>query len=133
MDKWLYFGCHREPGHYLWTVGMGRNYDHRLNKLSHFDGSLPPQGDQTGYVASVSRLGGWGMSALAFWDYSVDKRGGCNSVFFAPSLTISPGELMAGAKKHFPEVWARLPEVRFMAGVETTTVAPPRSFCAEDE
>ncbi|RJF99001.1 hypothetical protein [Noviherbaspirillum saxi] len=91
---------------------MRHIYDRTLQKLQYFDGKLPSQNDTTGYVASISRLGGWGMSALAFWDYSVDKRGGCNSVFYAPSLTITPEELMAGAKQHFPEVWARLPEVR---------------------
>lgn len=111
MEQWLYFGCHQQPGHYLFFPGMRQTYDRKFDKLRYFDGKLPPQDDQTGYIASVSRLGGWGMSALAFWDYTVDKRGGCNSVFFAPSLTISPEDLMAGAKERFPQVWARLPEV----------------------
>jgi len=112
--EWFYFGCHRQPGHYVFRRGMMGAHGTIGEKLGYFDGSLPPQNDRTGYIAAVSRLGGWGMSALAFWDYSADKRGGCNSVFFAPSLTISPEELIAGAKQHFPEVWARLPEVRLM-------------------
>ncbi|MFC7515115.1 hypothetical protein ACFQUU_08875 [Herbaspirillum sp. GCM10030257] len=118
IKHWIYFGCHRQVGHYLFLPGMRPRYDRQLDKLTHFDGKLPPQGDATPYVAAVSRLGGWGLSALAFWDYSVDNRGGSNSVFYAPSLTITPEELMAGAKQHFPEVWARLPEVRL-------AVAPP--------
>jgi hypothetical protein len=71
---------------------------------------LPPQTDTTPYVATVSRLEGWGFTALAFWDYSVDKRGGCNSVIFAPSLTITADELLAEAQRRFPQVFGRLPQ-----------------------
>jgi hypothetical protein len=115
MKDWLYFGCYRQAGHYLFAKGMRSVSDRTLRKLEYLDGKLPPQHDTTPYVASISRLGGWGMTALAFWDYTVDKRGGSNSVFFAPSLTISPEDLLAGAKQHFPEVWARLPEVKLAA------------------
>jgi hypothetical protein len=86
-------------------------YDRTGRELSRFDGMLPPQDSAVGYRAAITRLGGWGYTALAFWDYTVDKRGGCNSVFFAPSLTISAEELVEGAKKAFPQVWARLPEI----------------------
>ena len=87
MNDWLYFGCSRVPGHFLHRQGMRAVYFYGQRELSRFDGMLPPQTDTTGYIATVSRLEGWGLSALAFWDYSVDKRGGCNSVVFAPSLT----------------------------------------------
>ena len=118
MKEWLYFGCHKVPGHYLWAKGMRKTWGSKsLEKLNYFDGKLPPQNDPTGYIATVSRLGGWGLSALAFWDYTVDKRGGCNSVFYAPSLTISPEDLLVGAKENFPEVWARLPEVKLATPV----------------
>lgn len=107
-NQWLYFGCHQQPGHYLFTEGMRRaSYD--LNRLAHLDGCLPPQSDVTPYIATVSRLEGWGMTALAFWDYSVDKRGGCNSVVFAPSLDIEPAALLAEAMQRFPQVFERLP------------------------
>jgi hypothetical protein len=118
VDQWLYFGCYRQPGHYLFREGMVPTYDRRLDRLTHLDGKLPPQGSDAPYVASISRLGGWGLTALAFWDYSVDGRGGCNSVVFAPSLTISPEELLAEAQARFPQVFGRLPQpVRFAAGV----------------
>ena len=109
--EWLYFGCHRQPGHYLFREGM-RNYGipRVFDKLSCFDGQLPRQDNCEPYIATVSRLEGWGMSALAFWDYSVDKRGGCNSAIFAPSLTIDPAELLSEANKRFPEVFQRLPQ-----------------------
>lgn len=111
MNEWLYFGCHRVPGHYVFRQGMGRYRDTNHGRdLSMFDGMLPPQADTAGYIATVSRLEGWSLSALAFWDYSVDKRGGCNSVVFAPSLTITPEQLLAEAQQRFPEVFGRLPQ-----------------------
>ena len=111
IDQWIYFGCHREPGHYLFAEGM-RSYGlgRHLDKLTHFDGKLPRQDNTEPYIATVSRLEGWGCSALAFWDYSVDKRGGCNSVVFAPSMTITPADLLAEAQARFPEVFKRLPQ-----------------------
>jgi hypothetical protein len=124
MSEWIYFGCHRVPGHYLFQQGM-RSFNRFgwPRELSRFDGMLPPQTDTAGYVATVSRLEGWGLTALAFWDYSVDKRSGCNSIVFAPSLTIAPAELLAEAQTRFPEVFGRLPQlVRLLgaAGVAPT-------------
>lgn len=118
-STWLYFGCNNGPGHHLYNVKMYPVYDNKYRKLSNFDGTLPPFDSSAGYIASFSRLGGWGLSAIAFWDYSVDKRGGCNSVFFVDSLTIEPDEMLAEAKKQFPEVFARLPqELVFHPSVE---------------
>lgn len=109
--EWFYFGCHREPGHYVFLQGMRATWRHGWpRELTRFDGMLPPQMDTAPYIATVSRLEGWGLTALAFWDYSVDKRGGCNSVVFAPSLTITPADLLAEAQVRFPEVFGRLPQ-----------------------
>lgn len=111
IDQWYYFGCFGEPGHYLFQRGMRKLY--RPEILLRFDGSLcVPAGEL--YLVAVSRLGGIRASALAFWDQTVDKRPGSNSVFFAPSLTLSPVELREGAAAYFPEVWSRLPELRLM-------------------
>jgi hypothetical protein len=110
MNEWLYFGCYRRPGHYLFGEGMRQlGYDRKLEKLTHFDGKLPPQDSGEPYIATVSRLEGWGLTALAFWDYSVDARGGCNSIVFAPSLDIEPQTLLTEAAASFPQVWARFP------------------------
>jgi hypothetical protein len=119
MNQWLYFGCHQRAGHYVFAEGMrsyNPPYDSFMRKLEYFDGKLPPQGDPTPYIATVSRLEGWGLTALAFWDYSVDSRGGCNSVVFAPSLTITPEELLAEAQKRFPQVFQRLPQIVRLVG-----------------
>jgi hypothetical protein len=111
QGSWFYFGCHRQPGHYVFTPGMNSAHGSIYAKLTNFDGTLPPRDSNAGYIATLSRLGGWGLSALAFWDYTVDTRGGCNSVFFAPSLTISAEDMVIGAKAQFPQVWERLPEI----------------------
>lgn len=114
INDWLYFGCHRRAGHYLFKPGMRETYGQEYRKLLNFDGLLPLQGDRAGYVATVSRLGAWGATALAFWDYTVDTRPGSNSVFYAPSLTIEPDELLVQARAQFPEVWQRLPDVKLL-------------------
>jgi hypothetical protein len=133
MDRWLYFGCHGGPGRYVWREGMGRfggGGEWGGRSLSNFDGMLPPQGDPAPYIATVSRLEGWGLTALAFWDYSVDKRGGCNSVVFAPSLTITPDELLTEAQARFPQVFGRLPQV---VRLKTPNVAINRGPTAPQE
>ncbi len=81
------------------------------NNLKILDGTLPPQQSKQPYIATLSRLPGWGLSALAFWDYSVDTRAGSNSAFFAPSLEISAEELMHEAAIRFPEIWQRFPPI----------------------
>lgn len=110
MTEWLYFGCHRRPGHYLFLEGMRETHDRKWRRLQNLDAMLPPQGDPEPYLATVSRLEGWSLTALAFWDYSVDDRGGCNSVVFAPSLTIEPADLLTEAQARFPEVFGRIPQ-----------------------
>ena len=113
MSQWFYFGCHQQAGHYVFTEGMrsyNPPYDSSMRNLNRFDGMLPPQDNTAPYIATVSRLEGWGLTALAFWDYSVDKRGGCNSVVFAPSMTIEPADLLAEAQRRFPQVFSRLPQ-----------------------
>ena len=113
MSQWFYFGCHNGPGHYVFREGMRQHYEpysSQRRELSRFDGMLPPQDSTEPYIAVVSRLPGWDVSALAFWDYSVDSRSGSNSVVFAPSLTIAPEELLIEAQKRFPQVFSRLPQ-----------------------
>lgn len=101
ITQWLYFGCHRQAGHYVWQEGMRVYYSRSDRELNRFDGMLPPQGDPTPYIAKITRLSGWGLTALAFWDYSV---------VFAPSLTIEPADLLREAQERFPEVFNRLPQ-----------------------
>lgn len=108
IKHWLYFGCHEEAGHFLHGIRMRRTYEPRA--LNHFDGLLAPQDASDPYIATFSRIGGWGLSAISFWDYSVDKRGKSNSIFYAPTLALQPQEMLEAAKRGFPSVFARLPQ-----------------------
>lgn len=111
MNKqWFYFGCHGQAGHHVFDEKMYREHRQETRRLSNFDGALPAQDDTTPYVATISRLGGFNMTALAFWDYSVDKRGGSNSVIFAPGLDMTPEQLLVEAQRRFPKVFGRLPQ-----------------------
>lgn len=117
MKDWFYFGCNRDTGHYLhdrhrYRVSASHGLAHRLNK---FDGSLPPLG-QGLYVASVTHLGGLGMTALAWWDQSVDTRPGSNSIIFAPVESIQGEDLLHYAEKMMPWVFARLPRPLVLMG-----------------
>lgn len=111
---WYYFGCGpREAGHYCWDHRGQR--DSGYVKGAHinwgsFDGTLPPQPEREVYVASFSRLGGWGKAALSWWDRSQDKRPASNSTILCPIITATPAEVYAQAQVIFPWVFARLPQ-----------------------
>ena len=131
MKQWVYFGCYQRPGHYSWLEGMrSLTEEYGRRPFSSLDGLLPPQDSLDPYIATVSRLEGWGISALAFWDYSADTRSGSNSVVFAPSLTIAPEELLAEAQTRFPQVFGRLPQA---VRLKTPNVEANRPKTAREE
>lgn len=109
-QDWMYFGCRSSggAGHYLSSPrgDAPRQWD----RLNTFDGKLAPQPERELYLAALSRLGGWNLSALSWWDRSVDRRGQSNSIIFAPSLDIAPDTMLAEAQRIFPWVFARLPQ-----------------------
>jgi hypothetical protein len=106
----MYFGNIGGPGHRLYDEQLRSIHDEKYRQLTHFDGLLPPRDSNAPYIASFSRLGGWGLSAIAFWGYSVDGRDGCNNVIFAPSLTITVKEMLMEAQKRFQPIFSRLPQ-----------------------
>ena len=107
--SWFYFGCNEQPGHYLFEQsGQSAKYGHPLGK---FDGTLCLPAAVGERVAALTRLGAFGYSALAFWDYSVDRRSGSNSIIFAPSLDITAAEMVEGAKVHLPLFAKRWPSI----------------------
>jgi len=114
--KWYYFGCVGQPGHHLFEEGLhSAAYGH---PLARFDGSLCIPHDSRLYLAALTRLGGLGYTALAFFDQTVDSRPGSNSIFFAPSLAIHPEPMLEMAKLRFPKIFARLPEIDLSRAVE---------------
>ena len=115
---WLYFGCgQRQLGHYLFRENGQTLHAYGSNPLAHlqrmnWDGALAPQPERSDrlYQASLSRLGGWGYSALSWWDRSADKRSASNSTILAPHLAIDPANMLDEAYARFPWVFARLPQ-----------------------
>ena len=115
---WLFFGCYKHPGHYLFRRHMVSVSTLPERSLTGFDGLLAPMqysdaytNKADRYVATITRLPGWGYTALSFWDNTVDTRGGSNCIFFAPSLTITFDEMLKGIEVNFPEVWVRFPKI----------------------
>lgn len=114
--EWLYFGCKdpQQAGHHLYAQDMCPPHKHWA-ALTSFDGMLAPQDTQEPFVGVMTRLGGWGLTALAFWDPTGDKRPGSNSIIFAPTLTCDGRTLLMGAQRFFPTVYDRWPGITVRA------------------
>ena len=80
----LYFGCIKEAGHYLHNTKGKRSLDFSVVPWPKIDGVLCPEYTIKEGASKLHHKDGW--TALAFWDYSVDKRPGSNSVFFAEGI-----------------------------------------------
>lgn len=112
-DDVFYFGCGREPGHYLFSASGRQVWDlpsdfpcpmHTLDS-----GFLPPKLAENEGVIWVWRVRKWAV--VAFWDRSVDTRGKCNSAFVLreqPDSPRSDDELLQAAFEAFPWVYARI-------------------------
>ena len=120
-----YFGCWDEQkGHFFHHPDGRRDYEregkHKLMPWAAVDGCLCPgyrgpyeNGPQVEGEAALHHKEAW--TALAFWDRSMDSRGGCNSVFFAEG-TYNTAEMIKIAKEKFPSIWARFSfEVRVVS------------------
>lgn len=112
MEHLIYFGCGDRPGHFFWKPErfphrFGPDPRHHLPTFpwEHVDGTLPPQDDRTEGVAVAHYANGW--TALAWWDYSVDSRGGCNSALFV-NEHVTPKRLIELGREHFPAVFERI-------------------------
>lgn len=115
-----YFGCVGEAGHYwfgsrLWTRP---GYSEMADKLPRIglridSGFCPGTVDGKPFArtrperegeAHLHHIDDW--TVLAFWDRSVDSRGGCNSNFVARG-THNYATMRSIAEAQFPEVWKR--------------------------
>jgi len=108
MNDALYFGCWSSTGHYLFNSKGGSEHAQFHPAAKHIDGLL---GDWVEDVPEnlgrvhVIRFGvRW--TILAFWDRSVDSRGGSHSSFIFKGA-VPAAEAMAKAKELFPHVFAR--------------------------
>ena len=105
----LYFGCHREDGHYFWDEELSRNP--RWNEMVkvvpwgvEVDSGLCPPGPDVQGRAALHQKDGW--TALAFWDRTIDRRPGSHSTFLVHQ-TLDFESMVALCKKTFPRVWER--------------------------
>lgn len=116
LKRWCYFGCPRHGlGHYLLdqrgeSIKAGFGDPERY--IEKWDGILPPHPKRSTelHQATVSRLPGLGISALAWWDRSGDSRSASNSALFAPHPEAGPEWLIEEGQRLFPWVFARLPQ-----------------------
>jgi hypothetical protein len=112
-DEWFYFGCNTTPGHFLFNERMHHVYrygdSNDAHPLGKFDGALCYPKKLGPYKVAISILGGVDYTAFAFWDYTVDKRPGSNSIFFAPGRVEDVEFIRDEAFKRFPRIATRLP------------------------
>lgn len=126
----FYFGPWDEAGHYLSDErgrSVGRNERGALpwnEWRGDVDGVLQPHPEDTCAsrrrhypstycdcgrgpegIAMLHHKDGW--TALSFWDRSVDKRGACNSTYFAEG-TFSFEEMVEMAKTRFAYRWNKM-------------------------
>lgn len=110
--KVFHYGCaNNRKGHF---VHAGKGISQYGPEVYNFcainpwgyeiDSGLCPSGPEIEGRALVHHKDGW--TAMSFWDRSVDKRGKCNSNFFAEG-THTFDEMVAIAKDHFPKIMAR--------------------------
>ena len=104
----FYFGCIGQVGHHLWDENL-----HTVPRWSkstpwgvELDSSLCPTDEgQVQGQALIHHRDSW--TALAFWDRSIDHRGGSNSVFVTSGVSYSFDEMLEMAKEKFPQVLKR--------------------------
>lgn len=86
MDQPLYFGCWGGVGHYYWRADRTRVSFCDTDEMGPWgldiDGQLTPR-SMGQSAAALHHQAGW--TALAMWDYTVDRRPGSNSAFLFPA------------------------------------------------
>jgi hypothetical protein len=113
----FYFGCVREAGHFWWCAqGYGGRPVQAHGSIEVFlrdlpvDGTFcPPNGQEEGPAQLIYVTAPYGQrvwTLLAFWDRSVDKRGGCCSVYALEGV-LTFDQAMSWARKFFPTIWER--------------------------
>ncbi len=110
MSVAYYFGCWKNPGHYVFEPKMRQapwQIFHENPWATAIDGALLQRAkiaDVQGH-AVFDQKDGWGI--VSFWDNSVDSRGHSNSSFL-----IEGGEsfedVLTKAREIFPEIFQRI-------------------------
>lgn len=104
----IYFGCINQPGHFAWENENSpmSSYTGWGKWLSDQDGKLTPRDTQREGRPMVHHLFNDTVTVVAWWDYSVDGRPGCNSMLL--EMGHHPlDSMLEKAAKAFPNVMAR--------------------------
>lgn len=104
----FYFGCNREAGHCLHD-SQGRSVrktpeDFPFDEKALDTLLLPPNKPQIEGRITHVHIDGW--TAIAFWDRTIDRRMGSNSVFVMRGIH-SVEEAKKIAEANFPTIWDR--------------------------
>ena len=122
-DVALYYGCHKDTGHFLWVRGMFRAQALHIQDLGGtyglIDGGFVPHDSLQQGRAWVSQVGD--LTFLAMADNSIDSRPGSHSTFVFRGR-LSYEEMVSRSKLVFPEVWFRF---KFEVYPAEPVVAPP--------
>lgn len=124
-----YFGCVGESGHYPFNAQYRSPSIEIYNALQSYDGgqkgnSILPNGfknssEQVEGQAGLTYQADLDATVLAFWDRSIDHRGGSWSGFFLPGKISDPAAAIEAAKTAFPKIWQRFTfeiKVAFVTG-----------------
>lgn len=109
-----YFGCWGGYGHYLWQQNGRHPQPSTILDLpwkeKDLDCTLCPRyqrystNQQNEGEALLHHKNGW--TALAFWDRSIDKRHGSNSVLLIQK-EVTLEEAIEIFKQEYPSIWSR--------------------------
>jgi hypothetical protein len=111
-EKLFYFGCIREPGHYLWASEHMRIWESTKVGISQclyhaLDGAFCPIDMNEGQRWICSIVPPW--TIVAWWDRSIDRRPNCVSAFIGKGFGEEPNRLLDEARRIFPKVFLRQP------------------------
>ena len=107
-----FFGCWKEPGHYLFDRHGNTISDPKARELRipfrarDLDGLFaPPFGNENETATALSHVHHW--TILGIWDRSVDRRPGSNAAFLVSGIE-DEDAAWRHAREAFPQVVARL-------------------------
>ena len=103
----FYFGCVDMAGHFLWDTNLRSQGCFHI--FCGFDARLAPLNEK-GYQARFWFLEDIDYYAVSFWDYTIDKRGKSNSIFFT-NKKMEVEEILPYFENLFPTIFERLPEI----------------------
>jgi hypothetical protein len=120
----VFFGCWRVVGHHLY-LPSGRHPDrhdprfptyYAAGPFQSLDGRLTPRDTHKQSTAAIHHRDGW--TAIGIHDYTVDTRGGANSVFVMDS-DLSFDRALSYARESFPSIVERISNAAPIVCVQT--------------